>query len=536
MNKNLFLGLDFGALFLKAVLLEKKRDKFKLLNFCLIAKNQSLSEGNPREGELEALKECLKKLELKSQPQVYFTFSSLSMAVRYLTFPKMSAGELKEALEWKLKNIVPFDLNEAATHFWTKPSVFSADETEVVFLAVLKQLLEEKMTLFQNVGLKAAGFSPAPLPLAEAYKEVFKNFADEAIVLVDLGHLTTNIALVFKGEPKFSRVISTGVYHFEEALKTVFVSDIGAVKFSDKECQEILYEEGIHEEEAEKKYKVVSCQQINALLRPILERLEGEIKRSTDYFKQNFGQTTIKKMFFSGGGAAIKNLENQLAKKLGLELIKLSSLDWLIVSEDIFAEQNKGIFFRQFGPVLGLIKSAGKITFLPFQKKEKQRFSVDTYFKMVIPILAGVVLVISLLIFRVNLNYTGNVKIINQKIGELDWVTQYFEKMEKAPAGSKVPFLLFEVSRIGKIFKFLGNSLPDEIVLTELTLADSGKSLIMKGFIFWGRVSPEETLANFMLALKDSQIFGEPRLIKETVRADIETKPIEFELEVTKSS
>lgn len=537
MAKNTILGLDFGSYYLKAVLLERKKNRYELLGFSkVIQQRELISQSGEVEKELEIIKGCLKSFDLKSVNQVYFTFSNPSIIIRYFTLPEMPQNELKAALDWKIKKVVPFNIEQAYSYFFVSHLPLSPKENNVIYLAVLKPLLDEKFNLLKEAGLKVTAFGSAPLTAVEAYEDTFKQFVNETIVLVEIGHFTSNVVVVYQGQPRFSRVISTGGYHFEEALKTLFVSERGAIKFSDKECQEILYQEGIHEDSAEKQYKGIAYSQIIALFRPVLERLEIEIRRTIEYYKQNFESPLVRQIVFCGGGLAIKNLANYLAGRLELKIITAAEIGWLDFSEALAELKKNPLFLPENASVLGLIKGAEKITFSPFGALSRPAALPGSRFlKIGLGIFLAVLVSGFLVMVGVEKNFQNKIKSYNTKLSELDWVNQYFASLKTKPVKPDMSLLPYEVVRISKIFKFLGNELEDELVITDLAFDNVARTLKIKGMAFWSTVSPEENLADFMTAMKDSGIFGGARLISEKVRTDLSSKPIVFELEVTRT-
>ena len=67
-------------------------------------------------------------------------------------------------------------------------------------------------------------------------------------------------------------------------------------------------------------------------MRPILERLLTEIDRSFEFYKQQFNESKIDRVYLSGGTANLVKLKEYLASGLGLPVDGLQSL--LEISDD----------------------------------------------------------------------------------------------------------------------------------------------------------------------------------------------------------
>lgn len=67
-------------------------------------------------------------------------------------------------------------------------------------------------------------------------------------------------------------------------------------------------------------------EEIESAIKPMLDRLVGELKRSFDYYKSQISPEDIKKLYLCGGGAQLKDLALFLQQKTGLEVEVLNPL------------------------------------------------------------------------------------------------------------------------------------------------------------------------------------------------------------------
>lgn len=88
--------------------------------------------------------------------------------------------------------------------------------------------------------LAAAGFEPRQLRVAPlSYPYLLRRvYGEQAVLLVDIGHLRTNLCLAADGRPLFARTISRGGHQVTEALRQAF-------HLSYKEAEALKHEQGL---------------------------------------------------------------------------------------------------------------------------------------------------------------------------------------------------------------------------------------------------------------------------------------------------
>jgi hypothetical protein len=401
---------------------------------------------------------------------------------------------------------------------------------------VVKDLIDEKVALLKKANLFADGFGVPAMVVAEVYEAT--TFTQETgVIFLDLGHFASNISIVYKGQAIFSRIFSTGCYHLEEALKTVFVSERGAVKFTDEEVAEILYKEGVFGNKPDNKYKGITNFQIMALMRPVLERLENEINRTRDYLKQTSFSFAIRKIFICGGGAGIKNFDLYLAKVSGLDVVVDNKVNWLLLPKDK-SGQLVGFNIPQYAMVLGTAKGGIK-TALPLVSEARGKFAFMDFFflrnALAVVFFLSSVLYMTLVI--INFSYYQRLFYLEKRIEELEWVNvQSLPTQTKSESEKFFDKMAYDPGRITEFLKYLGNELPKEVVLEFMAINNDNGMIKLRGHIYHNDVSPEENLAKIMSAIKNYGQFGSPHLLQGVVKEDLEGKPIFFDLEITGGS
>jgi hypothetical protein len=109
-------------------------------------------------------------------------------------------------------------------------------------------------------------------------------------------------------------------------MTTALVSDRGRLELSYKEAEATKRDIGIPDQESGTPKEGISSLQLLSLVRPVLEKLIAEVKRSFDYCKFQLNLPAPNKLLLTGGGSLLRNLDKMLAKELEIEVDYIGSL------------------------------------------------------------------------------------------------------------------------------------------------------------------------------------------------------------------
>lgn len=252
----------------------------------------------------ECLAELFRKGRFRSK-QVVTSVSGQSVVVRYVTMPRMSDAELKQAIRIEADRYVPFELDEVMLDCQPlrrppggqKAGEGASDQMNVLLVACRTDALEEQVGLVQEQGLMPVAIDVDLFSLANAWElcglpdESVEDDAaaegevpaERGIALVDVGAERTSINVITKGETCFSREVGMGGMEMTQAI----ARRLGVEVF---EAEAIKCAAG--EQEAE----------VARAISPVLEDLTSEIQLSLDYVEHHEG-LQVEEILLSGGGA-----------------------------------------------------------------------------------------------------------------------------------------------------------------------------------------------------------------------------------------
>jgi type IV pilus assembly protein PilM len=292
------VGLDLGSQVVKAVEITLEGPEPVITGFARV-------EIPPGGDKAQALAEVFKRGRFRSK-QVVTAVSGQSVVVRYVSMPRMSENELKQAIRIEADRYVPFDLDEVMLDCQPldrqRRSGFddggdSGDQMNVLLVACRSQTLEDQIQTVVAQGLTPKAVDVDVFALANAWElcglpdedleelggEVGEAQPDErGIALVDVGASRTSINVLSGGETCFSREIGMGGHDMTQAVARrlgVEVFEAEAIKRAGDE------------KEAE----------VSRAIHPVLEDLTSEISLSLDYVENHEG-IRVEEILLSGGG------------------------------------------------------------------------------------------------------------------------------------------------------------------------------------------------------------------------------------------
>ncbi len=323
------VGLDIGDHAIKAVLLKRARkgNFFAKAVVKRIPGDFRIGQGSDDQVG-EWIRELLKAVGFKGSRLVSI-ISGTDLNVRCISLPSMPQRELREAVKWEVGKYLSFPAEEAKIEYWELGQTKS-DGTEQVHLLVsaLRKAEMHRLTAL----LKKAGIqSPLFIPIAEALWNVFQrtkeDISQEIVGLIDLGATRTYILIIRGGILQFIREIPLGGGHITEAIVEVINPDEKSSVATYEAAERMKEKWGIPEGVASNgEVNGVSPERVFVAMRPILEKLLTEIDRSFEFYKQQYNESTLERVFLCGGTAKLANLKEYLASGLGLPVEGFQSL------------------------------------------------------------------------------------------------------------------------------------------------------------------------------------------------------------------
>jgi len=278
------IGLDLGLKHFKAVRVKRSSKDFSI-------------EDNTVK-EITHLRDLNKDMNIGPEEEISLGFDIDNLAIRRASIPFMPKEEIEEALRWELKEEIEFNIDTARIKFSILGEREENDSKKIDLIAIVyrEDNIEEKVNELKSFGLNIQDVFPVEFALTNYITNLNIVPSGEKVAIVDIGSVKTKISIIENGKLCFARDVSIGGDTITEAMTGVLVSDKGKINFSKEEAEKLKCEKGIP-----KDIRVLS------MMRPVLEKLSNQIRRSLDYYEHRFNDS-VEKIILSGGTSKLKGI------------------------------------------------------------------------------------------------------------------------------------------------------------------------------------------------------------------------------------
>ncbi|MBU0672068.1 MAG: pilus assembly protein PilM, partial [Candidatus Margulisbacteria bacterium] len=325
------LGIDLRVNSVKVVEIEQRKDGVFLKNWGLTEVPYSLVDKHPQkqEAQAETLRQLILTRKIKSKNAVVVVGGG-EVHVRLLTLAGVSRAELAEVIKWKFAEEITFPVEEAIFDFYPLPRSAAAldEKNDYIAACISRQLYQEIEQIIHQAGLNLAAITILPDALQKVFEFETHRGKDKIISLMYMGKRTTNISILKDRNLEFNRELSIGGENITLAMCGMVVSDKGKVEINPEKAEEIKLEYGIPLDcEKSHKFADMPSSQLQAMVRPALERVQDEITRTFEYYKGQTGEAAINKILITGGSSMTINLIEFLSQGLGIPVVSPAIMD-----------------------------------------------------------------------------------------------------------------------------------------------------------------------------------------------------------------
>ncbi|MEK7139280.1 MAG: type IV pilus assembly protein PilM, partial [Patescibacteria group bacterium] len=300
-----FLGVDIGSHNLKVVELENNHGRAKLITYGY--SDQVVPPTDPEladqpEVAAVALKQLLKKTKTTSH-RVVAALPVATIFTSVLVIAKdrfKNDQELKETIQWEAKKVIPLTLDEMILEHSALDNDAEEGSARFLLTAAPKALVQKYLEIFKHAGLQLASLETENFALVRSLVGNDK----ATVMVVDLGEITTNIAIIRQGIPVLNKSVDVAGKQFTE----VFAKQLGVEWPVAERFKRDLMTTGL-------------TTSLTAL-EPLLQNLRHEIQYCFGLHRQEHpaGNEQVEKIILTGGTAALAGMDQYLASQLQLKV------------------------------------------------------------------------------------------------------------------------------------------------------------------------------------------------------------------------
>jgi type IV pilus assembly protein PilM len=415
-----------------------------------------------------------------------------ALALRRVQLPDVPGQELGQAVKWQIKSDLPFDIEKAVFGYTIIQETLKEDGAKMLDIGAVaapEQEITKQVLAFKDAGFNCLAVTPVIFGYAAIAACCLSAAGNPGIVF--LGKDDCQIAVFKGGEFSFRRELPFSLEKLKESLRAEVASDKGRAQLSPEEAEEFLFQHGVPQAEFIFKDKI-SSGQLMAMLRPHLERLAQEIKRSLAYYDTQYGGGKVNAILLADEALRLPSLDKFLSAELALEASFLS-----LAGKVSAAEKIPPLELARCAATAGLARGFGKgINLLPFEfRAEKMERAEKLILRwaafaavllLLVPYLFGWAMVSvnerKLNNTMAHLNVLSEVKSIKAR---LDALNNFISEVRQTEPSA------------GAMLKILSRICPREVFLSELQVSCDTESGVLSGAVKAKDAAPETFLSKF---------------------------------------
>ena len=287
-SRDHLVGVDLGRSSIKLVRLRSTRRGIRLV-YAGLTELPATESPTTDPGIGLALMDLFRKGRLKHE-KAAVNFIGKTPVIRYITLPKMPGEELREAVKWEAKKIVPMPIEEMVLDFLVvgEHEDHGVKRVEIVVVAAERSGVLAEYNDLKRVGLNVAAMDVNPLALLNAVHLNYAADLDDNVAFVDIGAGKTDINITKRGVLRFTRNVQIGGEDVTKAIEREL-----QVSRDDAETMKRQYGMLPAESGADGRLKDVIQREV--------DRIVLETQRSIDYYRAQFREGAVKKIILMGG-------------------------------------------------------------------------------------------------------------------------------------------------------------------------------------------------------------------------------------------
>lgn len=313
------MGLDIGSRTIKLACLNPTSAGMQLQGFGVAATPEgAITDGvlNNPEAVGEAIGQILKYYNIKEK-KIITSLPGRAVVVRTVNLPAgLNDRETKVAALGEVERFLPFPLDEMEYDFKALGTIDTgeAKQSSIVFIAAHSDAVQKRVEAARHAGLDSLEIDIDPFVIMRSVLEhgLFDDQAtfQQTLMLVEIGASATSVSIVSAGKLRFTRIFATGGDTLTRAIESGF--DLSFV-----EAEKLKKEKGVAVVEDEDAVDTES-RDIHQLIKPHLDNLVLEIRRSLAYYTSKYRGEMVNKILLAGGGSLLRGLRKYLEDDLDI--------------------------------------------------------------------------------------------------------------------------------------------------------------------------------------------------------------------------
>ena len=336
------VGLSIGASSIKIAELRRKgKDQWTLLHFASVALNGAFSEQREivnSDAVVGAIQSALSSSKIKAK-EVCSSIAGSGVIIKNLNLVVTDMKELNDQVFWEAEQYIPFDISEVAVDYQVIKKT-KDNQVEVILVAVKRELLDQYVSVIEGAKLSPKIMDVEVFALQNCFEVNYPVTSHEAVMLVDVGALSTKTVICSGGTPFFTKDAPYGgqmiTQEIQRELKLPTFMDAETLKTSGNLPHEV-----------------------GEIVARMSHVLATELKKSIDFYTASSLGPPVSAVYLSGGGSKAFLLSKTIEEYVKLPVVFLNPFENVIPNSKNLSQDYLDIIFQEAIIPIGLAIRAG---------------------------------------------------------------------------------------------------------------------------------------------------------------------------------
>jgi type IV pilus assembly protein PilM len=333
-----FFALDIGTNAVRVVQLTPSGpDSWNLLHYGYAAVEEKVTSSDSAEA-LRRLGEVIMTAVGQSgikEKNVAIGLPSSKTFTTVVDVPTMAESELKNTLRYQVDQYIPTPIDETKVD-WALlgQSLHNPQQQEVLLASTANSYAEERLEFIESLGFNVIAAEPDPIAMI---RSLLPSDVQDARLIIDVGELSTDLAITFSDTPRLVRNIPMG-------LKSLIKAAVQNLNVQDDQARQFILKFGLAPDRLEG--------QVYRAIEGTLDNFATELVKSIKFFQTRYPNTPVGGILLSGFGAIVPQFGEYVTAKTGVASSMANP--WQKVRVDQSDQQQLSAIASEFATVIGL--------------------------------------------------------------------------------------------------------------------------------------------------------------------------------------
>jgi len=339
-----FFALDIGTNAVRVVQLSSNGDNsWSLVKFGYAPIDEKTSASSSPEALRhlgEVIMTAVGQSGIKTK-NVVIGLPSNKTFITVIEVPAMPDNELRNTIKYQVDQYIPMGANEAKVD-WALlgTSLHDPKMQEVLIASTANSYAEERLEFIESLGLNVIAAEPNQLAMI---RSLLPDDVPDGRLIIDMGELSTDIAITFGGTPRLVRTIPTGVHSLVKAA-------VQNLNVQDDQARQFILKFGLAPDRLEG--------QVYRAIEGTLDNFATEVTKSIKFFQTRYPNTPVGGIMLSGYSAIVPGFSQYITTKTGIQSNMANPWQKVRVSQS--DQQQLSAVASEFSAVIGLAQRRNK--------------------------------------------------------------------------------------------------------------------------------------------------------------------------------